>query len=158
MNMFEDQTSPFAAKVYFFNSDEIKAILRSLITRYCQAKGKGDNSDNKGEGADDDGEDFNEKSTVLKAMMPLLCDQPEFETMDTAIRFLDTIQAEDDEVMLDRLTDWADTVKDHHLKRNDFIQVSASTPGQLVGRLQPYTHSLEGGHSHSLWSAWSILA
>lgn len=157
MKMFDDQNSPFAAKVYFFNPDEIKAILRSLIARYYRAKGRGDSSDDEDEGGEDDGPDFSEKSTVLEAMMPLFCDQVEFETVDSAMRFLDTIQSEDDELMLDRLTDWAHAVKESHLKSNDFVQVAASTADQLIGYLQPYSSTIEGEFGRGRTQPWPLV-
>ena len=157
MKMFDDQNSPFAAKVYFFNSDEIKAILRSLIARYYRAKGKGDDSDDDDEDRDDDGPDFNEKSTVLEAMMPLFCDQVEFETLDSAMKFLETIQSEDDEVVLDQLTNWADAVKESHLKGNDFVQVAASTAAQLIGYLVPYSATILRELGRGRTQPWPLI-
>lgn len=157
MKRFDDQNHPFAAKVYFFNSDEIRSIIKSLIGRYFKAMGRGNADDDENDNGEGEGEDFSEKHNVLQAMMPIFCDQPEFQSNESATRYLETLQSEDDEMMLDQLCNWADNVKDAHLKSNDFVLVAASTADQLIGSLQPYTCTVDDEYGHGLTSPWPLV-
>lgn len=157
MKRFHNQASPFAAKVYFFNSDEIKAMLKALIAKYYRAMGKGASSDDEDESEDTPDDDISEKLTVIETMRPLFCEQAEFESVESAMKFLDNAESEDDQMMLEQLSIWADAVEDTHLKGNDFVQVDASTTHELIGRLQQYSCTTESEYGRGGSQPWPLV-
>ena len=157
MRTFEDQKSSFAARVYFFTSEEIRETLKSLIAKYHRAMGQGSSSDDEDDGENDDEEDISEKNTVLETLMPLFCDQQEFETAESAIKFMDSVEGENDEAMLEQLATWADAVRDKHLKGDDFVRIPASTANELIGRLQPYSCTVESEFGRGLTQPWPLV-
>jgi hypothetical protein len=156
MKMFPGQDAPFAARVYFFSSKDIEALLKSNLARFYRANNRSDviHVEEDQEGL---AEDYNDRKTVLDAFMPLFADHEEFESRERATEFLSETTSDSDENMLSLLMSWAVEVVNEHLMGNDFIYVSATTPFNLVNALQPYTHALEDGDEEGYCQPWLLV-
>lgn len=71
--------------------------------------------------------------------------------------FLDIHAAEDISITLDRLVFYTEEVIHQHLEDSDFITVEASTAGELVDRLQPYTYVSRGEDGEGFSSPWPLV-
>jgi hypothetical protein len=59
--------------------------------------------------------------------------------------------------MLETLSTWADIVRDSHLESNDFVRVAASTADELIGRLQPYSCTVESEFGRGRTQPWPLV-
>lgn len=157
MKMFPDQKSPFAAKVYFFSSADIRAILKSHLGRYYRASRKAKAGEDDAESSDGDEDDYNEKITIIETFMPLFCDHEEFESADMAMRFLDRLESEDDETTLELLVSWTEDIQDKCLKGHDCVDIATETSEDLIDRLQPYTFTAEDELSQGQVQPWPLV-
>lgn len=107
MKMFPKQSSPFMAKVTFFDTDEIRRIITALFTKYYRAAGRDEPCSEEPEAAEDTKENqaanYTEMRTVLTAFMALFCDKPEFDSESAAHSFLSSAESEDDSNILELL-------------------------------------------------------
>lgn len=142
MKMFESQTSPFAARVYFFDKKRIRDLFSNLLIRYFRAAAVTDN----GEENEDDPSDerFSEMRGSLTVFMALFCEKEQFEDEESAREYLQHMKSEGDQNVLDELTGWAVDMVHATLESNEFFLVEGSTPENLVNALQPFTHQVSG--------------
>lgn len=159
MKTFPDQHSTYAAKVYFYNKQEIKYILRSLLAKYWRAviKREPSDEDDEADGNDDGGANFTDRSTVIETLRPLFSDKDEFESDEAAMEYLKTASCEFDEIILDELMGWAIEALDSHLHGDDCVRITASTADELLDSLQPFTHTLEDTLGIDLCQPWPLV-
>lgn len=172
MKRFGDQSSPFAAKVYFFAKDRISRILRALLAKYFRASGKiakenFDNDDDeededvKDDAFDDQGsrvESFSDQRDAVLALMAMFCDHPEFESVEAAHEYLKRAKCEDDERILATMMTWAKQLIARELNGDTSLNYEVSTPEELLLRLQPYTHQLGGPDDLGELAPWPLVS
>lgn len=169
MKRFPEQASPFAAKVHFFDRDQIRDILRSLLVKYVRASGnnndkvKYENDDD--EDDDDDAgkgeskvESFGDQRDALTAFMALFCEYEEFESMTNAQAFLKKAKTEDDEEIINTLTNWAQDVVSGCLEGNSTLSFESSTPDELLWKLQPFTYQIGGLDGEGMVAPWPLVS
>ncbi|KAK4550562.1 hypothetical protein LTR36_000141 [Oleoguttula mirabilis] len=158
MKTFVDQNAPFAAKVYFFSTEEIRKIVSTGLARYYHAAGLDRAEPEEPEDADHSAQDFTDRNTTMDTFMALFCDQEEFETRPKAEAFLATASSEADEDMLELLTGWASDLVASHLDRQEYVSVTGSTADDLLWTLQPYTYTPVGVDANGLTAAWPLVS
>lgn len=161
MKMFPSQTSPFAAKVHFFNKKQIHNIVASLLAKFYRAVNKED----KEEEDDDDFdqqmsnvESFGEIRDTISAFMALFCDKEEFENEATARKFLKSAKSENDETMIRALVEMAHEVVQDRLDGKEVVTVETSTTEELLWALQPYTYQIGGIDGDGVVSPWPLVS
>lgn len=159
MSAFEGQTHPYTAKVYFFTTQEIREIMRSMLIKYHRATSTSikDEQDDE-EGEDVKSENYNEVRTVLDMLASLFCDKAEFETDGAARDYLSKAEAEDDDAIVDELTTWAVDVVSDHLENKDMVTLGKYTPDELLFALQPYTYRLGGEEGEGVPDPWPLVS
>lgn len=158
MKTFADQTSPFAARVYFFDEDKIRGIIESLFARYYSAAGLDREDPEEPEEADQQAQNFTEMETTLDAFLALFGDQEEFADYASAKEYLSRAQSEDDSAMIDDLVGWAVDLVNIHLDGGEFVPVSANTAAELLWTLQPYTYTLAGLVGSTTTVLWPLVS
>jgi hypothetical protein len=158
MKMFEYQKSPFAAKVFFFNPQQIRKIIGALLAKYYRAANKEDKDDEDDDLQGTKVESFGEMRDTLAAFTALFCDKEEFESEELASKYLQQAKSENDPKMIDELVDWAGDVVQHHLDGNDFKLIESSTPEELLWALQPYTYQVGGMDGEGEVSPWPLVS
>jgi hypothetical protein len=158
MKMFDSQKSPFAAKVFFFTTSQIRKILRALLAKYYRAANKEDKDDEEDDLQGSKVESFGEMRDTLTAFMALFCDQEQFKTEESAGKYLQHAKSENDPVILEQLVLWAGEVVDRFTKGNDFVIIEKSTPEDLLWALQPYTYQIGGIDGEGEVSPWPLVS
>lgn len=169
MKSFDEQNSPFAAKVSFFSKDEIRDILRSLLIKYHRASGKHDKQ--KYDSLDDDDEEedvfaeqesrvesFGDQRDAVTAFMAMFCEQEEFQTVARAHAFLKQAKTEDDPSLLNLMTMWAQDTVNLALDGNPALLLEAPTPEELLWALQPYTYQVGGLDGDGMSAPWPLVS
>jgi hypothetical protein len=157
---FPEQTSPYAAKVRFFNKEGIRNTLGDLLARYYRAEKKNAKDDEDGDG-DEDGttvESYGDMRDTVTAFMALFCDQLEFETEEEAHSFLKQAKSENDPKILETLVDWADNVIEKCLKGKTALMIERSTTDDLLWALQPYTYQIGGLEGQGIVAPWPLVS
>ena len=160
MNTFRDQTSPYEARVRFFDQKEVHDIFASLLKKYYRALPPGDGDEEDREEQDEKGDNFNEIHTVIENFTAMFCDKPEFEDYACAKEYLDNFASSGHEELLDQLTEWVQEAIDGCSGDSDFVSVTGVTASELLFNLQPYTFSLqdsECGTKPCLWPIVSVI-
>ena len=158
MKTFPDQMAPFAARVYFFSSVEIKNILASLLEKYYQASGRNRDDDEEDESKEDKMENYNDIRTVLDTFMALFCVYPEFKSEERAKAFLNDASAEDDEDTLETLFTYAEEIVTNFSEGQDFVPVEASTADDVLFELRKYTHTVARKGGKPDQSPWPLVS
>ncbi|EME47884.1 hypothetical protein DOTSEDRAFT_69719 [Dothistroma septosporum NZE10] len=151
---FPNQDTPFAARVSFYDQEQIRTLIISMFIKYYRATHKDTSEDSGGDGE----EEFNDIRTVLDAFMSLFCDRIEFEDEASAREYLRQAESEDDAFICGDLTSWALEVAANELEGNDFIRVGGDTPDELLLNLQPYTYLLIGEEGKGQVSPWPLVS
>jgi hypothetical protein len=157
---FPEQTSPYAAKVRFFNKEGIRNTLGDLLARYYRAEKKNAKDDEDGD-EDEDGttvESYGDMRDTVTAFMALFCDQLEFETEEEAHFFLKQAKSENDPKILETLVDWADNVIEKCLKGKTALMIERSTTDDLLWALQPYTYQIGGLEGQGIVAPWPLVS
>lgn len=160
--MFQDQSSPYAAKVRFFNKEEIRNTLGDLLVKYYRAV----NKDIKEEDEDGDGEkgdstkveSFGDTKDTITTYIALFCEHPEFATEDAARSYLAQARSENDPRILDTLVEWASAVVEEYLNGKTALLIENSTPDGLLWDLQPFTYQLGGTEGEGLIEPWPLVS
>lgn len=160
MKMFPGQSAPFAARVYFFTTQEVREILRTHLVNFYRATGrdKEESPEDDDDEKDDRIENFNEYKTVLDTFMAIFVNQDGFETEEKAKNWLRERGSDDDEDTLDTLMRYAEEVMGDHLKEEPFVSIDASTPEHLLYGLQPYAYTLGGEDGEGEVSPWPLVS
>lgn len=103
-------------------------------------------------------ENFSDVNSVIESFMALFNDQPEFENETAAKRYLDGLACENDEGILNTLSCWAQSVVAAHLESEPVVTVEASTPADLLFKLQPYTHTNDEEQGVRLVDPWPLVS
>jgi hypothetical protein len=157
---FPEQTSPYSAKVRFFNKEGIRNTLGDLLARYYRAEKKNAKDDEDGDDDEDCAmvESYGDMRDTVTAFMALFCDQLEFETEEDAHSFLKQAKSENDPKILERLVDWADNVIEKCLKGNTALMIERSTTDDLLWALQPYTYQIGGLEGRGIIAPWPLVS
>jgi hypothetical protein len=158
MNSFPGQNASFAAKVYFFNRDEIRSILGSLLAKYFNAankevKDEDDDNDEQSSGV----EAYGDMRDTVVACMALFCERDEFESEENAHEFLKQMKSEHDEVFLEVLLEWAVDVVHNALEGQEAKTFETSTAEELLWRLQPFTYQVGGIDGAGVIAPWPLV-
>jgi hypothetical protein len=160
--MFPDQTSPFAAKVRFFDREGVRDTIGDLLTKYYRAANKNVTDGGEGEGDDDEDcasvETYGDMRDTVTAFMALFCDQVDFETDDDAHSFLKQAKSEKDPKVLDTLVDWANEMIEKRLDGKTALLIERSTTDDLLWALQPYTYQISGFEGQGLVAPWPLVS
>lgn len=160
--MFEGQRTKFAAKVRFFNKEEIRNTLGDLLAKYYRAANKNIKDEEDGNGDDDEDytrvESYGDMRDATTAFVALFCEQPDFETEETAQSFLKEARSERDPKILDTLVDWANDVVETVLDGENALLVEESTTEQLLWALQPYTYQIGGLEGKGVVAPWPLVS
>lgn len=151
--MFPKQSSPFAAKVRFFNRHEIHNTLGDLLAKYFRAANK--------TVKDEDStkvESYGDMRDAMTAFMALFCQQLEFENEEIAHSFLKKARNEKDPKILDTLVDWAEDIVLKFLDGGDALLVENSTTEGLLWALQPFTYQISGPEGAGVVAPWPLVS
>ncbi|KAK4505043.1 hypothetical protein PRZ48_003006 [Zasmidium cellare] len=160
MKPFADQNAAFAAKVYLFSPEEIRKIITSLLTKYFRAtdRSKLDNDEEPEPESDEMKSDsFTDRQSVLETMQALFGDKAEFVDDEAAERYLNMAKSETDDVIVNELTVWADSLAAKFLGGHECIIVEGSTTDELLYKLQPFTYQLGGDEGRGQISPWPLV-
>jgi hypothetical protein len=160
--MFLEQSSPFAAKVRFFNEEETRTTLGDLLAKYYRAA----NKDIKDEEEDGDYEkmdsskfeSFGDMQDTITAYTALFCEHPEFATTEAASSFLAQARSEKDPRILDILVEWANAVVEEYLDGKPELLIENSTTDKLLWDLQPFTYQLGGSEGQGETQPWPLVS
>lgn len=158
MKQFSDQTTPFAAKVSFFDKDAIRDILGSLIAKYYRACGKEDDDETDVKDHNAKVESFGDMRDCVSALMSLFCGHEDFETDVKAHASLKRAQDDENtEQLLDLLTERAQDLVALYLDGQEYVTVTSSTPQELLFQLQPFTYQLDGIDGEGTPCPWPLV-
>ncbi|KAK4580487.1 hypothetical protein LTR86_000690 [Recurvomyces mirabilis] len=156
--MFPDQSSPYVARVHFFSLEQIREIITSLLTRYFRARPKKatetDCLDDCVTGSDDE----SDRISIVETLVAMFCDQPGFEGEEEATVYLERASTEHDEGMIDELMSWAQELIAVNADGADTVLVEASTPGELIFRLQSFTYTLKNDDAGRIPAVWPLVS
>ena len=158
MKMFLDQTSPFAAKVYFFTSEEIRQLITLLFGRYYRAAGLDKDEPEEPDDSEPSAQSYTDKSNFLDAAMALFGNQEDFATESKAEEFLAKVRSEDDEDILETMIGWALELVAVHLEDQEFVYAHGSTADDLNHALQPYNFTLVGAEANGATALWPLVS
>jgi len=160
--MFPGQSSSFAAKVRFFNREEIRNTLGDLLARYYRAANKDVKDEEDCEGVDDEVytrvESYGDMRDTVNAFTAIFCQHPEFATEEAAHSFLKQAKSERDRKMLDTLAAWADDVVEEYLDGKSTLLIEKSTTGALLHELQPFTYQTGGIEGLGMIAPWPLVS
>lgn len=162
MKMFQGQSSPFAAKVRFFDSRQIREVISSLLAKYYRAVSKADydvdDEDNMADNEDSYVESFGEMQDTVAAFTAMFCDRDGFESVSATRKYLKQLRSENDERVLNTLVGWAEELVQAHLCDKDVVTFESATAEQLVfTKLQAYTYHV-GTNGVGIPEPWPLVA
>lgn len=150
-----DQQAPFLAEVIFFDPKERREIMTSYVREYYRA----DNStDEDGQGSDDIDENPAIKDEVTNVLVTLFRDQPECSNKRNARRFLAEANSEQDPDILNKLFAWTETVIRRAQGKSGKVCVTASTAGQLLGKLEEFASEVDAEDGSAGASLWPLVS
>ena len=157
--MFPGQSSPFAAKVRFFEREEIRNLLGDLLSKYYRAANKDvkDEEDCENE-VHTMVESYGDTNGTVNVFTAIFCEHPEFATIAAAESFLNQAKGESDPVILDTLVGWADAVVEDCLGGKPALLVENSTTDGLLHALQPFSYQLDNDETEGMIAPWPLVS
>lgn len=159
--MFPEQSSPFAAKVRFFNRDEIRNTLGDLLAKYYRAANKEVKDEEDCDGENEDYtrvESYGDMRDTITAFTALFCEHVEFATEEAAHPFLKQAKSENDRRILNTLVEWADSLVEEYLGEKTALLIENSTPDRLLWDLQPFTYQIGGPEGQGVVAPWPLVS
>lgn len=117
--------------------------------------------DDDGQGGEDSDDNPAIKDEVTNVLVTLFRDHPECSTKKNARRFLEDANSEDDPVILNTLLEWTEAVIRRAQGKSGKVLVTASTAGQLLGKLEEFATEVDaedGSAGSSLWPLVSCIS
>lgn len=162
MKMFQGQSSPFAAKVRFFDNRQIREVITSLLAKYYRAVSKAeydvDDEDNAAEDEDSHVESFGEMQDTVAAFAAMFCDKDGFESLAATRKYLKQLRSDNDERVLNTLIGWAEELVQQHLGDKDVVTLESATAEHLIFKLQAYTYHAGGMDGVGMPEPWPLVA
>jgi hypothetical protein len=161
MQMFQAQSSPFAAKVRFFDGNQVRDVIASLLAKFYRAAKTAEADVEEVDDADDQGshvESFNEMQVTVTAFTSLFCDREGFESEGATRRTLKKAQSENDQRLLRLLVPWAEELVQLHLGHRNLVTFESATTELLLFKLRPYTHQIPGLDGACIPAPWPLVA
>ena len=152
------QTQPFAAEIHFFNQEERYSIIKSLFADYYRASTRDDDAADGPKDSDQTVDEFNVREGCITAFRALFSGQKVFATRISTQNFLDSAQSEDDDRILDRLSDYSDCLMNTLTSRGPTVLEQASTCQTLTWEILPYLTTVEQRDGEPIPSPWPFVS
>lgn len=146
---FAGQTAPFAAKIQYFSTESIEALLRRLIYDYSIW-----NFQRPEDGDQEEMQELDQLSTTaFNIFRSLFCDKRQFSSSQAAEKCLESSLKDKQFDALPLMMQWSkDLLRGKEVDLNRHIEVfSADTQHDLLSELDPLTSSSSRFERPALW-------